>query len=132
MMIEIPTLESPPSNRSMRACVFGVVSKLHELDTLLMDLCERLPLPADVSEMWELHRPMSFSAHLYGSLEAVRSDLHEAVRTLLEAARHDEESLRIAFIQQQRDEKSGVSFGLHTNQPPGSREKGATAHAEDS
>ncbi|NJN37004.1 MAG: hypothetical protein HC794_08055 [Nitrospiraceae bacterium] len=119
-MTMIETLESP-SKRTIRAVVYTVVSKLHEVDNLLMELSEHLPLPPDVSEMWELRRPMSFSANLHGSLEAVRRDcIHEAVETLLLAVRHDEESLRIAFLKQQEGQKTAVYPSGYPNRPPAS------------
>ncbi len=118
----IETLESP-SKRAIRVFVFTVVSQLHEVDNLLMELCEHLSLPPDVSEMWELRRPMSFLTNLHGSLEAVRRDcIHDVVEALLVAVRHDEESLRIAFVQQQVKDTEGERTAVYPlgspNRPP--------------
>ncbi len=133
-MTLIETIERP-SNRSLRKYVYAVVSRLHEVDNLLVELCDHLPLPPDASEMWELRRPMSFSANLHGTLVGVRIDcIHDAVTLLLQAVRHDEESLRIEFMRRsQEGEKTAVYPSGCTNQTPAT-EPGGRSHryAEDS
>ena len=79
----------------IRERVRQAVAHLHEIDDSLAELTETLALPPDAAEMWESRIPTSFTANLYGALNAVRTDcLQDAASTLLHAARQSESSLR--------------------------------------
>ena len=85
----------------IRGRIREVVSDLHRLDDELCSLAESLVLPLDADEMWALRLPMSFPAHLYAALDAVRSDcLHEAITILLRAVRQSDVSLRRQFLRE--------------------------------
>jgi hypothetical protein len=76
-----------------------VLSMLQRSDAELAKLAASLSLPPDTTEMWNLQLPESFEAHLYATIETVRTDcLQGAVDTLLRAARHNDASLRQQFL----------------------------------
>jgi hypothetical protein len=85
--------------RDLRGRLFEIMSGLYQIDEQVSVLAESLSLPADASEMWESQIPTNAVAHLYATLEAVRSDcLEDAMRTLLHAARQSDVSLRREFV----------------------------------
>lgn len=85
--------------RDLRGRLFEILSGLYQIDEQVSVLAESLSLPADASEMWESQIPTNAVAHLYATLEAVRSDcLEDAVTTLLYAARQSDVSLRREFV----------------------------------
>ncbi len=87
--------------RWIRGRIREAVSSLHRLDDELAGLAESLALPLDANEMWESRLPASFPTHLYAAIEAVRTDcLHDAIDTLLAAARQSDVSLRQQFLRE--------------------------------
>jgi len=85
--------------RDLRGRLFEIMSGLYQIDEQVSVLAETLSLPADASEMWESQIPTNAVAHLYATLEAVRSDcLEDAMTTLLHAARQSDVSLRREFV----------------------------------
>jgi DNA repair protein RadC len=85
--------------RDVRGRIFEIMSSLYQVDEQVSALAESLALPADAAEMWESQIPTSTPAHLYATLEAVRSDcLEDAMRTLLHAAGQSDISLRREFL----------------------------------
>jgi len=76
-----------------------VLSGLQRSDAELAELAASLSLPPDTTEMWNSQLPESFEAHLYATIDTVRTDcLQDAVDTLLRAARHNDASLRQQFL----------------------------------
>jgi hypothetical protein len=92
----------PRSEKSwIRGRIHEVVSSLHRLDGELAGLAESLPLPLDATEMWESRLPPSFPTHLYSAIDAVRTDcIHDAIDTLVQAARQSDLSLRRRFLRE--------------------------------
>ena len=89
--------------RDSRGLIREIVARLQQVDEQVAELAESLPLPPDVTEMWEFLMPTSPTAYLYAALETVRCDyLQEAIETLLDATRQTEVSLRSAFVRGQR------------------------------
>lgn len=79
----------------IREQIGDAVSSLQELDERLSALAQSLSLPPDVAEMWDLRRPMSYTANLYAALNAVRTDcIQDAAATLLDAVGQSDASLR--------------------------------------
>ena len=84
---------------SARDRIRQVVSELQRLDDGLVELAASLPLPSDAPQMWDAQLPESFEAHLYATIDIVRTDcLQDAVDTLLRALRHNDVSLRQRFL----------------------------------
>lgn len=89
--------------RWIRGRIREAVSSLRLLDDELGELAESLPLPLDVTEMWESQLPMSFLANLYSAVDAVRSDcIQDAIDTLQRAVRQSDVSLRQQFLRVRR------------------------------
>lgn len=102
---------------SVRDRIREAVSSLQRLDDELVELAESLSLPPDATEMWDSRLPESFEAHLYATIDTVRTDcLQDAVDTLLRAVRRDDVSLRQRFLRVSG--ASHLEVGGHLGEEP--------------
>ena len=82
------------SRSECQEALFTVAVEVARLDKRLAEICAAIRLPSHFEEMCEFEVPFTVEGQLYSFIDLVKSEfLQEAVKTLLEAAQLEEETL---------------------------------------
>ena len=110
------------SRQALRWALVDLAGEFMRLDQRIFELLQRIPLPADVEQMWDLEIGTDVAAELYGSLRCVKRDLvEEAISTLRAAAQTTEEQLRKEF-RDRESQREAATVPPSKNQKEGGNE----------
>ena len=89
--------------QALRRALMELVTELMRLDQQMFEILQRISLPADVEQMWDLKVAYSVTAGLHSGLRCVKTDLvEEAISRLRKTAQSTDEELREEFRDGQR------------------------------